>query len=159
MSVDGWKTIGIGVVLALLGIGLAACTVSGTVLAGKEFDYGIAKREKIVKGVTTKAEIQSMYGDPYHADVSGGGSETWEYYSRTAGHDGAYADRTLVIDFNERAVVADFKYRWKETKSEVNVNGSHRPAPKSGSPCSAPPPPSNVFSPDAASPPTPPSAC
>jgi hypothetical protein len=144
------------VVLALLGIALAACTVSGMVLAGKEFDYGIAKREKIVKGVTTKAEIQSMYGDPYHANGSGG-SETWEYYSRTAGHDGAYADRTLVIDFNERAVVTDFKYRWKETKSDVNVNASHRPP--ATSPCNAPPPPSSVFSPDAANPPTPPSGC
>jgi hypothetical protein len=146
------------VVLGLLGIALAACTMSGSLLAGKEFDYGIAKREKIVKGVTTRADIQSMYGDPYHADKSGD-SETWEYYSRTAGHDGAFADRTLVIDFNERAVVTDFKYRWKETKSAVNASAGHKGSPAAPNPCNAPAPAGNVFSPDAVNPPQKASGC
>jgi hypothetical protein len=160
MRVRGRMTIGRRAVLAVLGIALVGCTTPGSVLAGKDFDYGLAKREKIVKGVTTKAEIQSMYGDPYHANRAGS-SESWEYYSRTAGHDGAFADRTLVIEFNERAVVSDFKYRWKETKSDVNTNSSHRPAASPnapGSPCNAPPPPGNPFSPDSVNQP-PASAC
>jgi outer membrane protein assembly factor BamE (lipoprotein component of BamABCDE complex) len=144
-------------ILALLCAALAACAPPGAVIAGKSFDYGLSKREKIVKGVTTKAEIQTLFGTPYHTTTAGG-DETWEYYSREAGRDEAYADRTLVIDFNDHSVVTDFKYKWKETKSPVNTSGTHG---RGGSPaqnapgdaplshgCGAPPPPGNPFLPE-----------
>jgi outer membrane protein assembly factor BamE (lipoprotein component of BamABCDE complex) len=143
------KIIGRQVAAALLCVALAACQPPGTVMAGKEFDYGLAKRQKIVKGVTTKADIQTLFGDPYSTSKSGNG-ETWEYYSRESNRDEAYADRTLIIDFNERAVVTDYKYRWKETKSPSNVSGGHGrtpPPPPDNAPCTAPPPPGNPMLP------------
>ncbi len=111
-------------IAALLCAALAACNPPGTVTAGKEFDYGLAKRQRIVKGVTTQGDIATMFGDPYKTSKSGNG-ETWEYYSRETGRDEAYADRTLTVQFNERAVVTDFKYRWKETKSQSNTAAGH----------------------------------
>jgi hypothetical protein len=139
-------------ILALLCAGLFGCAPPGVVIAGQPFDYGLAKREKIVKGVTTKAEIQTLFGPPYHTTTNGA-AESWEYYSREAERDQAYADRTLVIDFNERSVVSDFRYRWKETKSDVNTSRDHNKAtaPAQNAPgapgCSAPPPPGNPFVP------------
>jgi hypothetical protein len=120
-----WRT----TVLGLLCAALAGCAPPGAVIAGKEFDYALAKRQKIVKGVTTKADIQNLYGDPFRATNSGG-RETWEYYSREAERDEAYADRTLVIDFNDRSVVADFRYKWKDTKSISNTSHGKVVAPK-----------------------------
>jgi hypothetical protein len=141
-----WRTTILGLLCAVL----AGCAPPGAVIAGKEFDYGLAKREKIVKGVTTKADIQKLYGDPYRTTNSGG-RETWEYYSREAERDEAYADRTLLIDFNDRSVVADFKYKWKDTKSNANTSG-HGKAPEQKAPpspgCGAPmPPPGDPFLP------------
>ena len=85
-------------ILALLCAALAGCTPPGMVMAGKSYDYGLAKREQIVKGVSTKADIEKLFGDPYQTTKTGA-AETWEYYSREAGRDGAYADRTLADRF------------------------------------------------------------
>jgi outer membrane protein assembly factor BamE (lipoprotein component of BamABCDE complex) len=136
-------------IAALLCAALAACNPPGTVTAGKEFDYGLAKRQRIVKGVTTQGDIATMFGDPYKTSKSGNG-ETWEYYSRETGRDEAYADRTLTVEFNERAVVTDFKYHWKETKSQSNTAPGHGkgPPPGDATPCTAPPPPGNPMLPN-----------
>jgi hypothetical protein len=103
---------------------LVACTAQHTALDGKYFDHSLAKRESIHRGVTTKRDIATMFGDPYSTKPSGAG-ETWVYYDReAAGLDGGYADRTMSVTFNAQSVVENVRFKFKETKSEVNTRGS-----------------------------------
>jgi outer membrane protein assembly factor BamE (lipoprotein component of BamABCDE complex) len=117
-----WRSIIIAALLAIL----SAC--SGAVMEGKAFDHSLVTRSKIVKGVTTKAEVQKLFGDPYNV-AEGAGGDTWIYYYRQSGPDNSYADRTLTIEFDGHSVVKNYRYRWKETKSPANRRGNFEPDP------------------------------
>src|SRR5262249_21018763 len=104
-------------------------------LDGTYFDHSAPKREAVHRGVTTKQDVEALFGQPYRIEPKGSG-ETWVYYDREPdGPDGAYADRTMTVRFNAQSVVDDVRYRDKRTRSAADVKGGSSP---SGS--STPPP-------------------
>jgi outer membrane protein assembly factor BamE (lipoprotein component of BamABCDE complex) len=117
----------------LIALCLVACT--HTALDGKYFAHSIAKRQSIHRGVTTKQDIATMFGDPYKTEGTGAG-ETWIYYDREpVGVDGGYADNTMSVKFNAQSVVDNVRYKSKETKSAADTKG-----PKIGTTGSSTPP-------------------
>jgi len=115
----------------LIALCLVACSAQHAALDGKYFDHSLAKREAVHRGVTTKQDIASMFGDPYSTEPSATG-ETWVYYDREpVGRDGGYADRTMSVHFNAQSVVENFRYKFKETRSEADTKAADKS--KSGS--------------------------
>jgi outer membrane protein assembly factor BamE (lipoprotein component of BamABCDE complex) len=110
--------------LVALGM-MAACSIgSETVLDGAYFDHAAAKRGAVHKGVTTKRDVEALFGQPYRIEPRGSG-ETWVYYDReTDGPDGGYADRTMTVRFDARSVVDDLRYKFKSTRAAANARGS-----------------------------------
>jgi hypothetical protein len=115
---------------------MAACSGAQETTDGTYFDHAAAKREAVHKGVTTKQDVEALFGQPYRIEPGGSG-ETWVYYDREPdGPDGAYADRTMTVRFNGQSVVEDLRYKYKRTRSAVDVKGSQ--GSRSG-PSTAPP--------------------
>ena len=84
---------------------MVACSFAQeTTLDGTYFDHSAAKREAIHRGVTTKQDVEALFGQPYRIEPRGS-DETWVYYDREPdGADGAYADRTMTVRFNAQSV-------------------------------------------------------
>ena len=112
--------------LWLLALGVvAACSIGPeTTLDGAYFDHAAAKRGAVHKGVTTKQDVEALFGRPYRIEPGSSG-ETWVYYDReTDGPDGGYADRTMTIRFDAGSVVEDIRYKYKPTNAAANAKGS-----------------------------------
>lgn len=68
------KTVGCCIVLA---IGLSACASAGNQSLKNETVSSI--NTKIQKGVTTKAQIRQLFGDPVKTSFTDGGNLIWEF--------------------------------------------------------------------------------
>lgn len=64
------------IVLSLCGM-LCACATAGNGSLRKETETSVG--EKIKPGVTTKAEVKTMFGSPIHTAFTDSGQEIWKY--------------------------------------------------------------------------------
>lgn len=112
----------IGVILAVL----SGCTI------GKGNRIDSTNIPKIIKGVTTKQEVVKMFGQPSSTQITGDGTETWNYSYVRGGHafglygmlvgmgnpydTSSYQHQYLIIDF-KGDIVSDYNF---STTGNVN---------------------------------------
>lgn len=64
-------------VVAALSVALIGCASSGNKSIENETQVGV--QSKLVKGVTTKEQVKSFYGDPSGVSFTSDGKEQWQY--------------------------------------------------------------------------------
>jgi outer membrane protein assembly factor BamE (lipoprotein component of BamABCDE complex) len=89
-------------------------------------------KKLIIKGKTTKADIQKTFGEPYSTSILQNGDEQWTYMFTESkakasnfipivgiftGSD--YKGKTLMITFNKKGVVKD--YMFSSSKGETKI--------------------------------------
>ena len=102
------------VVVVLMFVG---CTTTGHYVEGRNFDE--SKKEKIIKGSSTKADILKLYGEPIDKGIDEKYNENWVYlYAETNSQynvwtSGSKADKhlkKLIIVFDDKDIVRNFVY-------------------------------------------------
>ncbi|MDX1634607.1 MAG: outer membrane protein assembly factor BamE [Marinobacter sp.] len=96
---------------AVLGLAAVMMVAAGCATVGR--DFATHKVEEIEIGETTRAEIESMFGEPWRTGVEDG-KRTWTYgkYRWSAFGDAETTD--LVVRFNEDGTVASYVYNTTE---------------------------------------------
>jgi outer membrane protein assembly factor BamE (lipoprotein component of BamABCDE complex) len=115
----------------LISFGLSGCAVrsgSSNLSNVKQNDI----KKLIVKGKTTKTDIQKTFGEPYSTTILQNGDEQWTYMFTESkakasnfipivgiftGSD--YRGKTLMITFNKKGVVKD--YMFSSSKGETKI--------------------------------------
>jgi len=111
---------------------IAGCASHGNSVLKDETSAAV--KNKITKGVTTKEEVRSMYGDPMTTSFTDSGKEIWKYefikmHSKATNfiplvslfNSGAKGDKKeLVVMFNDDSVVKNFSM----SASKVDTNTS-----------------------------------
>ena len=96
--IHNWKSL-----ICILAI-VFAFSACGTV--GKDFD--IDKAEKIVKGMTTKDDIQAMFGPPFKKGVQNG-HPIWVYEKSVYNAVGKDITKSLIVEFESNGVVSKYQ--------------------------------------------------
>ncbi|MDH3520288.1 MAG: outer membrane protein assembly factor BamE [Myxococcales bacterium] len=92
---------------AALLVALALVLGAGCMSVGVEFPVEPVRDIEI--GVTSRADVQRMFGDPWRTGIEDG-QRTWTYGRYRYSLFGAAATRDLVLRFNERGVVTSYTF-------------------------------------------------
>ena len=115
-----------------------------SVQTGTDMGSSEKVRAEIIKNVTTKAEIATLYGSPFSTAINQDGSEVWTYAFNdiNASVDaatfipivGIFAGgsnvqmnmKTLIVTFDESGVVSTFSYSDANTSGEYSTLGGYK---------------------------------
>jgi len=84
---------------------------AGCATVGKEFPDENVRRIRI--GVTTRAELKAMFGDPWRTGIENG-TETWTYGRYKYRLLGQTDTKDLVVRFDDNGVVRSYSFNTTE---------------------------------------------
>jgi hypothetical protein len=93
--------------LAVAALGCLALAAAGCFTVGDNFSSMPVK--KIEKGVTTKKEIEKMFGDPFRTGLDDG-YESWTYYYNQWSILSQTRSKDLYVVFNKDGTVRSYTY-------------------------------------------------
>ncbi len=109
---------------------ISGCTTTNNFVQGR--DFNAERREQIVKGQSTKADILSLYGDPTDKGIDNKENEYWiylyveshnEFNIWTNSSRGNKRTKKLIIIFDHKDIVQNFIYSNSDNPSSFKFNG------------------------------------
>ena len=125
-SMNRWFSI-LGVMLVLV---LSGCAATSNYNGGIDFDE--TKKEQIIKGQSSKADILNLYGQPIDKGIDEKYNEFWVYlYNETQGKfnlwtnhsDGSTRVKKLLIIFDQKDIVQNYVYSDSTSPSTYKYRG------------------------------------
>ncbi len=92
------------------------CLTVGCATVGHEF--AVEEVDKIEIGETTRANIKSMFGEPWRTGLEDG-QLTWTYADYHYSLFGSTSTTDLILRFNQQSIVVSYTYNTTETREST----------------------------------------